>query len=87
MDTTGSALIMDGHILVKVTENTRDLKSGGICYLGEDNSTNGCSKQMFKEPCVLSGFGIESQDDPKVTYVTNNDTVIDCSRTRTEKQW
>jgi hypothetical protein len=53
LDMTGSALAMYGHRLVKVTENTRDLKSGGICYLGEENSMNGCSRQIFKEPCAF----------------------------------
>ena len=79
LNATGIALAMDA-------ESTRDLMSGGICYLGEANLMNGCSRHIFKEPCAFAGLGIESQDDPKVTYVINNDVVINCSRSRTEEQ-
>lgn len=87
LNTSASALAMDGHTLVKISESTRDLKSGGICYLGENNSMSGCSRYIFKEACAFAGLRIESQGDPKVTYVINNDLVINCSRTRTEEQW
>ena len=72
--------------VVTISENKRELLTGGQCYLSEGTRADGCYVASYKEECVFDGYRLETSDR-RSTYVIQEDRVIFCNRTRHEKEW
>jgi hypothetical protein len=72
--------------IIRVSENKRDLRTGGSCYLAEGTRTDDCLVASYKEPCSYDGYRVQTADK-RSTFVIQEDTVIFCNRTRHEKEW